>query len=75
MQIIAPIHDAPVVAVSLSRRNLEHLLAALDTSLPGEPVLTRTCENGTKLTVIAQENDEHYEREERTPGPGYEGIV
>lgn len=70
-----------IVNVTLSRRNLEHLLGALD-KLPAEgPYLQRLCEDGTFLIVTPEENDVHYERVERVEtgtnmaGPGFEGIV
>lgn len=67
-----------VVNVTLSERNLKHLLGALEFfegPLGGshEPFLQRRCEDGTFLTVTAQTDSEHYER--REPGPGFEGIV
>ena len=65
------------VTVTLSERNLKHLLKALEVfeaDAPGlAPFLVRVCENGTRLTVVAQPDDEHYER--REPGPGFDGIV
>jgi len=65
------------VTVTLSERNLKHLLKALTVfgvGAPGyEPFLERLCEDGTFLRVVAQNDDEHYER--REPGPGFDGIV
>jgi len=65
------------VSVTLSERNLSQLLAALEAfeqGVPGfSPTLSRRCEDGTFLTVVAEPNDEHYER--REPGPGFDGIV
>ena len=60
------------VRVTLSRRNLEQLLAVLDSPM-AEPFLVRQCEDGTVLYVEPQENDVHYER--REPGQGFEGII
>ena len=69
--------EAESVFVTLSERNLKHLLKALEVfeaDAPGlAPFLVRVCENGTRLTVVAQPDDEHYER--REPGPGWEAIV
>jgi hypothetical protein len=53
----------PFTVVSLSRRNLEALLAMLDgDDERGEEgrALHRRVEDGTILTVIAEENAEHY---------------
>lgn len=67
------------LTVTLSRKNLEQLLAALDLFEESDafyallPFLMRTCENGVRLTVLAQSDAEHYER--REAGPGFDGIV
>lgn len=53
--------NEPYVAVYLSRSNLKALLAKLD----GYPehsgcTIYRVCENGVALSVVAQEDEEHY---------------
>jgi hypothetical protein len=63
------------MVVSLSRRNLEHLLAGLDLAEQegsGDPVLHRACAKGV-LVVVAQENDRHYDG--RVAGPGLEPYL
>lgn len=61
------------VGVELSRRNLEHLLAALDEKEPGERAyLVRDTDQGV-LWVYVAENDEHYD--DRKSGPGFERLT
>lgn len=54
------------VGVTLSRRNLESLLAKLDR--PGEATRTlmRMTEDGIILTIVAEEDEQHYG--DRKPG-------
>lgn len=55
------------VTVTLSRRNLTQLLQMLDKKV-GMPSLTRIA-NKAHVTVLAEEDAEHYKG--RTPGPGF----
>jgi hypothetical protein len=58
--------------VTLSRRNLEHLLNALDAFGVAEtPFLRRMTDNGL-LYIFAEEDQEHYG--EREPGPGFDFL-
>ena len=76
------LNDGPVV-VTLSRRNVEQLLAALDGFREDpesglEPYLVRWCSTGNDrdgilLQVIAQEDAVHYG--DREPGPGLEHLL
>jgi len=74
---IAERGDLKFINVTLSKRNLEQLLAALELfeerGGTHAPYLVRNCSSTEALTVVAQTNDEHYER--REPGPGFDGIV
>lgn len=56
-----------IVRVTLSRRNLEHLLQMLDHNV-GSPSLKRRVENDTYLYVVAEENESHYLGREAGPG-------
>ena len=66
------------VTITLSRRNLEQLLAALDIEdLPSGavPSLHRMTQRGY-LHITAEENDAHYDlRPEGPPGPGLEPFL
>lgn len=64
-------NDSRAVVVTLSRRNLEHLLQALDMHV-GAPNLHRLTQGDIKLVVRAKENSEHYG--DRTPGPGFDSV-
>lgn len=58
------------VSITMSRRNLEHLLAALDMAeSPVKPVLHRMTDKGM-LYVFAEENEDHYI--DREAGPGFD---
>lgn len=61
-------HDEHTVMITLSRRNLQGLLAKLD-----DPTSLRTLlkiEKGVRLYVEAEEDEEHYrDRPEGPPGP------
>jgi hypothetical protein len=57
------------VFVTLSRRNLLHLLAVLDDPGVLNKSLVRRTEDGVHLTVVAEQDHIHYD--ERQPGPGY----
>ena len=57
------------VAVTVSRRNLEQLLASLDQELAGTTIVRNT-KKGV-LSITAEEDDVHYDlREEGPGGPG-----
>jgi hypothetical protein len=57
------------VYVTLSKRNLEQLLAGISS----QAGLVRTCEDGTTLHVLGEEDEAHYQG--RQPGPGLEGML
>jgi len=48
------------IAISLSRRNLETLLKCLDNGVPVAALVRQVSDDGTVLTVKAEENEEHY---------------
>lgn len=56
-----------MIAVTLSRRNLEQLIKALNEK-GSDCGLVRVCENGDTVYVFAQEDKDHYKG--REPGPG-----
>ncbi len=53
--------DAKAVQVTLSRRNLESLIKMLDDRDKWQPALERLTEDNITISVLAQEDSEHYD--------------
>ncbi len=72
MQIITNAEKG--ITISLSRRNLTHLIAALD-YMGGthEPTLHRLTEGNVHLLIVAQEDEDHYG--DRKRGQGFEFLM
>lgn len=60
------------VYVSLSRRNANQLIEALDKGYAQG--IVRRCEDGTSLHVVLEEDKDHY-RDGREAGPGLDRIL
>lgn len=59
--------NGPIIHVTLSKRNLEHLLKAHELNV-GVPTLKRVTEDGTNLYVTVEADAEHYQDRDADPG-------
>jgi hypothetical protein len=62
------IHSTGHVWVTLSRRNLQQLLDALDKGYAPTIGIVRQCEDGTVLHVAGETDETHYAAREAGPG-------